>query len=235
MNNEILILWSAGLDSTAILYEAAKKRENVRIVYIEIKNNLEKTKVEKTQISKILELLNKEFKSFFYVNYPITIDVNSSCEFIGLKQPLIWLTGLFYSLRGFEKEIRIGYCMNDDAISYINEIKKIWKSFQPLYDKPLPKLVFPLITSKKYRHMESLPDNIFQETTFCETPEKLIGDHIVTWEDCGQCGACVRSKNEGIFTRYNRNNKVKETSIQLEFNFNLFLNEPCNEIILSKI
>ena len=214
----ILIPFSGGLDSTSILYNAMRNKERINITYIEISNNTVKTPVEVAQCKKIISLLNNEFSGYnLYFSASLVFGSNVSSPELALKQPIIWLAGILYALRGDETEVRLGFCMNDDAISYVEEIKKIWNSFQGLYDVKLPELTFPLMKSKKDMHYRELPNIIFQETYFCESPIDATNGED-SWKDCGECGSCTRSKNDGIFFRYNRNNDRAETrkSSQLE-------------------
>ena len=56
---------------------------------------------------------------------------NSSNDLLSFKQIPAWILGIIYcgELSNVD-EVHIGYVMNDDAISYLSEIKKVYNSFQ---------------------------------------------------------------------------------------------------------
>lgn len=214
----ILIPFSSGLDSTALVYNALEKKEKFEVCYIEIKNNIGKSKIEFQQRSKILKLFNERFSTNILDSTGTEILVNRN-RVVSLPQLPIWIMGLLYNISDNTKEVRLGYCKNDDAISYIDEIKKIWKSYETVISSKLPKLTFPISKNGKIEHSQKLPNDIFQETFFCEDPRDIVIDTSsipeadITWRDCGECGPCRRSKYDETFDIYSRNrNKVKSES-----------------------
>lgn len=214
MKKRVLISWSGGLDSTALIYKYLQNNWEVDTVYIDIKNNSTKSKSEKNAIKKILPYL-KDYK-FKYLGEccDVHIKVNCKDDHISLKQPPIWLFGLYYVSDNDYDEIAIAYIMNDCAISYIDEIKGIWESYNKFttgFD--LPELKFPFIKKHKSELLGILPDKIIKHTVFCEYPIKvnnfsnlenfLTGDYT----ECGKCGSCKRRKfdeNNGIPKKYHR-------------------------------
>lgn len=201
--SKILIPFSGGLDSTFLLYSALKNKEDVTPIYCNIKNNHDKVEREEQQRDKILKLLDEEFGTYLSgMNHPTMTFQTTTTNFnLLLTQPPIFLTSILYCLDESIKEVRIGYCMNDDAISFIPELKRIWGAFQGIYAYKLPKLTFPLMKRKKTEYWRELPNEIFQETYFCECPD--------CGEDCGRCFTCKRSIHEGLFYRYKRNKPRK--------------------------
>ena len=84
-------------------------------------------------------------------------------------------------------KIAIGYVMNDDAISYIPDMEKIYMAYKPLSGiKRWPKLVFPLKSTHKGNMIKELPDEMVNIVTFCE------GNHLT--DNCGECIPCKRWK-----------------------------------------
>ncbi len=199
----ILIPFSSGLDSTALVYQALEKKENFRLCYINLKNNTNKTEIELNQRKKIISLFEKKYDLHIRDEANIEISINSNLV-ISLPQMPAWIMGLLYSIDSNVKEIRMGYCMNDDAASYVEDLKRIWKSYQSISHHKLPRLTFPLLKVCKMNTLKYLPDEIFQETFFCEAPTILTA-YGQTWEDCGTCGPCKRAIYDETFTQYKRN------------------------------
>jgi len=141
-NKNILVAFSGGLDSTYLVYDNLKKGHNVTGLYIEIKNNDNKVLVEKYQIEKISELFYKEFPTLFSLDMGSEIFVPRAGD-LSFKQIGIWLLGLLYHGSSRYDEIHIGAVMNDDMISFIDDIQKIWESYTWLNDKNHPPLLFP--------------------------------------------------------------------------------------------
>lgn len=234
----ILIPFSSGLDSTTLVYNALEKKEKFKVCYINIKNNVHKTRLEKQQRSKIIKLFEKKYNTHISDSDSIEIEVNGN-QVVSLPQLPAWIMGLLYVIDPNVTEIRMGYCMNDDAISFVSDIKKIWKSYQSVCESKLPKITFPLLKFKKINYIGKLPDEIMQEVYFCENPSSVSKESNLTlekklrlikniksglsskirwsgpsinkqediiWNDCGNCGSCIRAKNDGVFLWYKRNN-----------------------------
>jgi hypothetical protein len=143
------VLWSSGLDSTYLIYWFLENFPTcvVSAGYSEIKNNPEKTKMELAAIDKIIPIFNKLYPNRFkYLGIIQKTDVILVGNNEIFRQLPLWLLTLLQFNRDIE-HVAIGYVMNDDAISYLSEIKRAWKSLAFIQDKQ-PKLVFPLSKNK---------------------------------------------------------------------------------------
>lgn len=173
------VLWSGGLDSTYMIYKYLQEHHSVEAYYIEIKNNKEKTKRELKAIKELCKLFKNyafEYKgilSDFSLNI---IDDNIS----NFYQSPFWITSAYY-LKG---PVSIGYIMNDDSISYLQDYKNIVTSYNKLRNPPL-KLEFPLYKLNKQYIMKALPKEYLKHITYCEGTEK---------SPCGKCHSCIRYK-----------------------------------------
>jgi hypothetical protein len=105
-------------------------------------------------------------------------------------------------LRAVTDEVHIGYVMNDDAISYLGDIQKIWNSYKCIHDK-LPKLKFPLAKLNKEIIKSQLPDSLFQEVFSCENPHLTIDEK--SFVECGTCVSCNKNKYYNFFNLWPRN------------------------------
>ena len=199
MSKKVAILFSGGLDSTYLVWKNLKDGNTVFPIYIEISNNKVKTIMEKNRI----ELLHKRFAEEFNVDksyydcplkdiqYALTVDVTANEESLYFKQVPIWILGVLFS-QGLEvSEIQIGYVGNDDAISYLKDIQKIYKSYQAM-SEPLKPLVFPLVKERKYDIAKELP-YIYRELIFSCEDARIIGSEeaeLVEYEPCCNCTPC---------------------------------------------
>jgi len=184
----VSVLWSGGLDSTYLIYDHLKKGDIVDAFYIDIKNNLEKSKKEKAAIESLSKYFFKNFPGYFFnVGQVIAIDVKFCHDNFSLHQAPIWILSSLFTV-GLEStdQIEIAYVMNDDAISYLDEIRKAYESLYPFIHKKYP-LVFPLSKTKKEDELQFLPKELLENITVCETEteEKF----------CGKCASCKRLRN----------------------------------------
>jgi len=194
-----LVPWSGGLDSTYLVWHLLSCGHSVDTVYFSLGNNSAKT----TRELKARDKIKKYFSSFSKFKdrekmFNIDVDDTSRC-YSDLAQVPAWITGIVYSC-GNNKEsfplstsgnhsydyVALGYVMGDHAISFIEDIKKIYMAFGGLSAErqKLPKLVFPLKKMLKEDICNKLPNDILKEVTFCE--ERI--------DNCGKCAPCKRWK-----------------------------------------
>lgn len=222
---KILIPFSGGLDSVALAYKALKAGHEVKLAYFTIENNTQKIPREKKACDEICKLFRKEFPNNFITwNEGINFGVNEMNSALGFTQLPIWILGILFCSQTDTDEVWVGYCSNDDAISYTKEFKEAFKAFKPFYNCEMPKIKFPLMKSKKWMHARELPDEIFQLTTFCEG---ITHDEA----DCGYCQTCNRYKYEELFYKYKRNPQ-KLTTFGEPQTFSKRVNFPSNQLML---
>jgi len=213
VQKSVSILFSGGLDSTYLVYSLLKDPNisSIKLIYVEIQNNVEKIKVEKIQLPKIISLLKKYDENnkivdaenikgenvYYTVHY--TCYINCESNNLDFKQLPLWIQASLYAVTD---EIYIGYVQNDDAISYLKDFKKIWKSYKSI-NSSLPKLKFPLYKTSKEYIIENLPIDLFEEVFSCEQP--IINKKEKTFIDCGCCVPCKKNKYLDIFYDWKRN------------------------------
>lgn len=191
----VFVAWSGGLDSTYLIRELLDQGHRVSAGYIEITNNTTKTARELAAIEKLLKLDYLK-GDFHYKGKIVGFGIEHYGGAICLSQPLIWLMGLAYSIDESEPydEVALGYVMNDDAISYLDDIRKTYRGLQPMMRIKLPPLVFPLTRTKKNEMWEDLPYDVKDAVTWCEGPG--VEDR------CGECHACQRMKKSNLWLAY---------------------------------
>lgn len=193
-SKKVGVLFSGGLDSTYLIWKNLTEGNEVYPIYIEIKNNDRKVKLEKNRIELLYKKFNEEFGNKIHdIRYAVEILVrDTTVSELHFNQLPIWIIGLQW-LYGLDvSEFQFGYVMNDDAISYIDDIKNIHKSFSGLHNKVI-ELTFPLIKEKKYVMANNLPKKYFDLVVSCENPD-IIDDkiEILKYEPCCECSACKR-------------------------------------------
>lgn len=198
MTKRVAVLFSSGLDSTYLVWKNLKDDNTVIPIYIEIQNNVKKTIMEKNRI----ELLMKEFKLEFNteehnrmiqsVEYAISVNVNAYEGTLYFKQVPIWMFGVVFLQSLDVDEIQIGYVSNDDAIPYLNDIKKIYKSYQSICEKMIP-LTFPLSKMKKWQMVKELPKKYLDLIFTCENPHIIDStkeNEKIEYKPCCDCTPC---------------------------------------------
>lgn len=225
-NKKHIVSFSGGLDSVYLVNKLLKEGDSVEIVYVEIANNEEKTKREKKAIEYFYNFFDKKYYGKISKSEYTYFKVVGYGKF-HLPQSAMFITSLLYSIYDGIDTVNIAYVQNDDALSYIEDIKNIYYSYQPLFDMKLPELKFPLskthkatmLCELKNEHGKEFLDNI----TFCEQNYE--------YDNCGECEPCKRfmrtiSDFEWIgykryFKNYDNVNYGKKLDNKLEFLDNL--------------
>ena len=180
-----IVLWSGGLDSTYLVWYLLEHGYQVSTRYVEIQNNADKVKQELKARENILPLF-RSYKNYRYDSIALSYNeeriTESSMCFKQLPLFVFACASLSHS-----DAILISYVLNDDAISYISEFKKIYNSFMLLSKDSfkIAKLHFPLITEQKERFINELPIEILKHVTWCENPKE---DGTI----CNDCAPCKR-------------------------------------------
>lgn len=189
---KVAVLFSGGLDSTFLVWKNLKDGNEVFPIYIKIKNNKTKTILEKNRINLLYNEFFKEFESNINnVQYVASVDIIANEDSLYFKQMPIWIFSLMFMQSMEIDEIQIGYVSNDDAISYLDDIQNIYRSYQAICE-PMKPLVFPLTKWKKYAIFQDLPKQYRDLIISCEAP-KIIGDRkakIIQYEPCCDCSSC---------------------------------------------
>lgn len=192
MNKKVGVLFSSGLDSTYLVWKNLMDGNTVQPLYIEIENNVIKSKIEKNRVELLYTEFHKEFGNLIYpIDYPTKVNVLSCGDKLYFHQIPIWIFSILFCQCLDIEEIQIGYVSNDDAISYLDDIQNIYKSYQSISENQLP-LVFPLTKKKKYMMANELPKQYFDLIFSCENAN-IIGSEdatIIQYEPCCECVPC---------------------------------------------
>lgn len=214
----VVVFFSGGLDSTYLVWKNLTEGNIVYPVYVDIKNNINKTILEKNRIKILHKLFTEEFnKELFFLEKQktiFTIDVVANENSLYFKQIPIWILGALYSQGLNADEIQIGYVMNDDAISYLNDIQNIYRSYQVISEKLIP-LKFPITKITKWQMARDLPERYFNHIVSCENPE-IIGDinaEYIEYKPCCDCVPCSHIISTNYYTTHNYPKNYKKPLI----------------------
>lgn len=234
-SKRILVSFSGGLDSTYLVYDNLRKGYKVTGVYTTIENNSNKAEVEKYQVRKLEELFNKEFNDNFNLNMGMSVYA-SFHNTLSFKQTAIWLFSLLYEGDGYD-EMHIGAVMNDDMVSFMNDIKKMWQSLAFLQEERHPPLKFPLAKVAKWQIAKELPKQYKDLVVFCENPIILKPitkkNKTLEFERCGQCHSCKRYEydSEMFNMEYGQVKKMALPELRKKINNHNLSPQEINELL----
>ena len=178
-----LVSWSGGLDSTYLIYKFLKEGHSVVAAYCEIINNITKTERERYAIEKLKHKLYPLGALEVIDGARVEANGDSLCSF---EQVPLLLLSIIYS-GGKADKVALAYTLNDDAIAFLSDIKKIYNSYKVLAkDRSWPEMIFPLYRTSKAEILRKLPVELIKDITFCENPSGK--------DNCGTCTPCRRWK-----------------------------------------
>lgn len=187
----VFVLWSGGLDSTYLIDSLLKQGHQVTTGYIEFENNKTQSAREQRQMKIIREYFIQQYGvSFNYLGTIARVSIEQAISHVYLAQAGIWPLAV-YSIPKTATEIAFGYVMNDDAISYLNEIRAMFNGFRGLIERPV-KVIFPIIKQTKQEIWGKLPQYLKENVVWCEEPSNP--DVL----KCGECNSCKRMINIGL-------------------------------------
>jgi 7-cyano-7-deazaguanine synthase in queuosine biosynthesis len=198
MNKKVAVLFSGGLDSTYLIWKNLKDGNEVTPIYVEIENNKVKSIIEKNRIELLYKKFLEEFRGSFFgeskiknIEYVVNVNIKTFESNLQFSQMPVWIFALLFCQNLDVDEFQIGYVMNDDAISYLDDIQNIYKSYEAISLEMKP-LVFPLTKMKKYQMANVLPKQYFDLIFSCENAT-IIGPEdgeIIQYEPCCECVPC---------------------------------------------
>jgi 7-cyano-7-deazaguanine synthase in queuosine biosynthesis len=204
-----------------------KKKQDLIIKSNKLKRKIATKKEGKSSI------IQHEQKSMCFTNihrktFKEFVDDNKLCTLFSYHtnnvhsaQPICWILGLFsyinrkdyYGVKNEYDEIHFSYIMNDDTISYISEMKKLYSVLSSFTITKIaqPKLVFPLIKMSKQEILSKAMHSNYTIFDFCHTCEDPVYDKTSeTWKFCGNCIPCTRLIAAGFSRNNNKFIEIKK-------------------------
>lgn len=189
---KLLIPWSGGLDSTALIYRRLREGHEVTAVRFALENNEKQTAGEELAVESLSRYFKQELDdkcSFEHAKAPFACVHLSGGSFV---QPVLWgsFLGIAASTLGDFDAIEMAYVLNDDACSYLPEISRQIRNSYAICARPSSKrkfrISFPLIKFAKRELWDSLPNGLRYSIHFCEFSNN----------PCDQCLSCKRFERE---------------------------------------
>lgn len=189
-----LVLWSGGLDSTAILLYYLKEKEPFETAYITLENNKAKAKQEKKARKKILKALEHHY-GVKITDREIKISSVSFRHDPVMAQPLVWMFGLLQLIHSKVDGVAMGYVKEDCFWHIKHNFTRAWWHLRVIMDNNfdcLPNIVYPF----EWYTKKDLIDQFYSNDI-----GKYVFDMIWVCEDvtddkkqCGKCEPCKRFK-----------------------------------------
>lgn len=201
-----LVPWSGGLDSTCLVNMLLLQGHEVEALYI----NINDVGQDRRQLKAVKQMRDVYFNKF---NFTLSIDTVPGVGLLSATAKSTLVLGqvpahIFNIIKyiGDHDFVAIAYVMNDDAVSYLKEIEKIYKSYQGIFEKRLPQLHFPLIKHNKRMVFNALPVELREHVTWCENQFES--------DNCGKCKSCKRMQD--IYIKQNTSHGVIDPSVQVK-------------------
>lgn len=204
--SNIFCLWSGGLDSTYMVNKFLEEGHTVVTGHVYLENNIHSMLREADAREPMAKYFQKKFPdTFVNMGKLYSIDAMIHNDTIPLKQAFLWMMSYLtlpnYSYRKIDK-FALGYVMNDDALSYLDELRNIFKTLNDFAESEI-ELIFPIIKCHKMVMYNELPDILRNNITWCDKNEEIL-------DPCGSCVSCKRMDNAGIIFPFKEKVSIPE-------------------------
>ncbi len=194
----ILILWSGGIDSTAYLkWYLENTTHNIvaHHVFYSLTNNQQRQQKEREAIAKLLPKL-QEIRKFTYVESVLAYDTNSVLLDVDILTTFSIPIAVKYQCAkmviGFVSDIR-----HEQIVYVAKHITHLNKIAECLYEvsgkingwKVIPQLHLPEFYGTKQKYIDTL-DDLLLDTWWCRGVPDEKGRIILGDKPCGKCMTC---------------------------------------------
>jgi len=190
------VLWSGGLDSTALVYLLLTHGYEVCAGHVVLSNNVEQSMVETRAIERLTALFDRDFPGRFSCEQTMKTEVCNCYKDMRLTQPIIWVTAAAMAAKDCDV-VAFGYVMYDCAISFLPEIAAAYEALVSFRRGIAPRIVFPFRKTMKEEIVQLLPEEYQVRITWCENPTKR-------GKVCGSCKPCRTMREECPTLYYKR-------------------------------
>ena len=196
-DKKVMVLWSGGIDSTAILKQYLEKTDfeifATKIIYKTKSDSYQRILKEKQAIKKLLPKL-QNIRSFHY--HEITVDYPNVAH--GADVPIFGTFAIYPAYTFGCSEIIIGYVsdVRTEQLNYVIEKNYVLTLVSKLFYensngiwKWFPKFVIPIYYNTKANYIKELGE-LINDVWFCRYPQKAENTN-----GCGYCAACTHVKH----------------------------------------
>lgn len=188
-----LILFSGGLDSTALLYRQLQ-RGPCDVMYADGGQHPAKIASELLAREKIITYLNKTCPYKVRNDYRAPHITFAQSPDNRYSQPAAWIFAALSVIDpDLHTELRIGYVYDDGGFCrWLPNIESAWHNLQSFsrWRDPLP-VVWPLIDVEKYQLLGEIDPELINMIWICEQPKTKEGGG---YTQCGECRPCRMAK-----------------------------------------
>ncbi len=192
--NKIIIPWSGGVDSTAIIFEVLRyikynktQTQNIKLHLVSVKADDERGLIESTARTNILKYIKKKYNKKIY-NKIIYTEVSKSFSADSFKtgdlpQPYWWITHIF-SYYGSSFSLLLGYHKGDDFWCKYNKFDKLIETSKEYFSNQENQYIYyPLCRMYKDEVHNLLPKKVKKMVRYCE--------NYIHGKPCKKCGSCI--------------------------------------------
>jgi 7-cyano-7-deazaguanine synthase in queuosine biosynthesis len=189
-----LIVWSGGLDSTYLVWDAVSRDKTIETMYVDLNNNKTKKKREIKARKAIKKKLLKDYNGNIRKDHIVKVPTLHPNKNIHLIQPLVWFLGVNLT---FDPEkhthVEFGYIRGDDFWHVRHHMDKCYQEMDNIiHNQTGIKIKYPLEWRDKTNILQTYQEHEFGKdilpfVTSCESGEEEIP------EDCC-CTPCVHRK-----------------------------------------
>lgn len=186
-----LILFSGGLDSTALVYRRLQEGP-CDVMYADGGQSVFKIQAELKARRKIIEYLNTVCPYKVRQDYRIDQHVSlASSPDLRYSQPAAWLfIALMIADPSKHSSVQVGYVYDDGGFCrWLPNIERAWVELQSFsrWGGPIP-LEFPLIDIPKVQLLAAIDPELINMIWVCEQPK-----YDEPTKQCGKCGPCRKA------------------------------------------
>lgn len=182
-HKHLVVVWSGGMDSTALLYCLAHKYPETAITALSVNGYTGSRDTDK----KCREQLKKRFKKENLNIEYVEVDYNlryCGIQNGGIGQPLVWLAAISSAVVGMNNKVCFGYIRGDDIWHYKEYFKNVFYNMRKFVNSDA-ELSFPLEFITKEDIIAYLKQHdLFDLCNCCEHADNYDGKGCGTCKDC---------------------------------------------------
>lgn len=205
VENTVGVVYSGGWDSTLLMLRNIEAQRFVQPIIFDYSND--------NAIREIgLKVLGAKCGRFILPPIsisPLTIGGHVENKRCGQQAYIHFMLGFLPDdLLPMLSEIQVGYVMNDDAISFLDELRSLTKTHFEIQQKLNVPVTYPLTKIDRIQVHSEVEQKLGGYCTCisCEQPEikfyKKDNDLFILMEACDCCGSCRIDKMYYDFTRF---------------------------------
>jgi hypothetical protein len=191
-----LVLWSGGLDSTWMLWEAVQKGD---VDYVTVNGGQCRNKrvSEEHARSRALKWMRaRTSNTIREIKCHVELRL-AEMPALTWSQTVPWLVGALSVVdHKRHSSLEIGYVMGDEVACILDVLKTTWEGLQLVSKHEVVPLNFPLTMISKRRILENIPRGLYDCIWYCELPQLHDDPRVLMRVPCDRCAACITHKTE---------------------------------------